>query len=269
MGSSTAPRTPARAARALAATSLVLAAWASPGARAVDGTAPQRAGVPPAVRPVDDAVCADCHPAETAGWRETGMARALEPLRPGELDGLEPVVEEATGLVYALEETASGPRLVETLPGSDPPHEASWPLRFAVGAGMLDRSYVLAAHGRWWFAPLEVVSERASRHGESTVRHAALSPPHAIEPGSRADLPITNECLACHTDRLPPERWPLNLAVEGEAWRPSGVTCCVFGWPRRTVGRSTPCSPTTSTARRPFKPTSTPRPPARPARWAR
>ncbi|HEX6886327.1 MAG TPA: mannose-1-phosphate guanylyltransferase/mannose-6-phosphate isomerase, partial [Planctomycetota bacterium] len=57
--------------------------------------------------------CADCHPGESAAYAESGMARALEPLRAGELAGLVPVREPSTGFTYAFEEGATGARVVE------------------------------------------------------------------------------------------------------------------------------------------------------------
>ena len=65
-----------------------------------------------ATDPGDD-VCADCHPSVVSSWATTGMARALDQLRPGELDGLVPVLEEPSGLTYALEEEGGRARIVE------------------------------------------------------------------------------------------------------------------------------------------------------------
>ena len=166
--------------------------------------------------------CADCHPSEVAAYARTGMARALEPLRPGELAGLAPVAESATGFAYAFEDGGAGARIVETFArapkdGAAPlPWRDSAPLAFAIGAGELDRSFVLQRAARLWLAPLEAV-------GPAGARRAALAPGHAMTPGTRFTLPVTPECLGCHTDAPPPRAWPLNLAPRD--WTPRGISC--------------------------------------------
>ncbi|HEX6885506.1 MAG TPA: hypothetical protein VF530_19190 [Planctomycetota bacterium] len=163
------------------------------------------------------AQCADCHPGESAAYAESGMARALEPLRAGELAGLAPVREPSTGFTYAFEEGAAGARVVEGFErAGQPPWRDSAPLAFAIGAGHLDRSYVVQRGGRLWLAPLEVL-------GHGPERHAALAPAHVITPGTRFTQPVTPECLGCHTDAPPPRDWPLNRVPE--EWEPRGISC--------------------------------------------
>jgi len=159
--------------------------------------------------------CAECHPAETAGYATSGMARALERVRPGELAGLLPVDEPASGFRYQFEGDGPDARLVETFPAR-PEHRDSARVAFAIGAGRLDRSYVLERGRRGWLAPLEVA-------GQGAARHAALAPGHAMQPGTRFTQPVTPECLACHTDSPPPRTWPLNALVAG--WEPRGISC--------------------------------------------
>ena len=168
-------------------------------------------------------LCADCHPAESAGWRETGMARALGPLTSGEIEelrALAPVLEEPTGLRYSFEGDGELARIVETREAKDggAPWRDSATLLFAIGAGELDRSFVAARNSRMWLAPLEVVSI------PDKEAHAALAPGHEISPGTRFSLPVTPECLACHTDSPPPRSWPLNL-VPGKGWQARGISC--------------------------------------------
>ncbi len=165
--------------------------------------------------------CADCHESIVASWRETGMARALGELRSGEFAGLAPVVEPQTGLAYSFEGSSERAHIVETLEISGrEPHRTSAPLAFAIGAGVKDRSYAALRHERLWFAPLEVVSALGEK-----PRHAALSPPHMMQSGLRFDAPLTPECLACHTDSLPPRDFPLNLMPEKSRWTPRGISC--------------------------------------------
>lgn len=191
---------------------LVLAAHGSAPARG-----PQQAGGA-ADRAALLAQCADCHPAESAAWATTGMARALEPLRPGELAGLAPVTEEPSHFTYAFEGDGPGARIAETHAGrpGEAPFRDSLPLAFAIGAGELDRSFAALRGRRLWLAPLEVVG-----HGDE--RHAALAPGHAMQPGTRFTLALTPECLGCHTDAPPPRDWPLNLQAKG--WVPRGISC--------------------------------------------
>ena len=169
------------------------------------------------------AQCADCHPAQSASYAQTGMARALEPLRAGELAGLAPVTEPGTGFFYSFEGDGAGARVIERYAAEEhssgasaAPLRDSAPIAFAIGAGALDRSYALLRAGRYWFAPLEVV-------GHGAERHAALAPGHAMQPGTRFTQALTPECLGCHTDAPPPGAWPLNLAPRG--WEPSGISC--------------------------------------------
>ena len=169
------------------------------------------------------ALCADCHPSESAGWRATGMARAFGPLSPGEsaeLEELAPLLEEPTGFRYSFEEDGELVRMVETRDAEEAgvPWRDSAALLFAIGAGELDRSFVAVRGSRMWLAPLEVLSIP----GEEP--HAALAPSHEITPGSRFSLPVTPECLACHTDQPPPRSWPLNL-VPGQGWSARGISC--------------------------------------------
>jgi predicted CXXCH cytochrome family protein len=168
-------------------------------------------------RPADGlgAACADCHGHLVEAWRTTAMARALGPLVPGELQGLGEVQDPGSPFAYRYQEEGGRPLLVETAAGG---HALSAPVAFAVGAGVLDRSYAVVQGRTLWFAPLEVLAARGAR-----PRRAALAPGNAIAPGSRASVPITPECLGCHTDAPPPASWPLNLLPEG--WTPRGISC--------------------------------------------
>src|SRR5262249_20222106 len=127
--------------------------------------------------------CLDCHADLTRAYRATGMARATDVVRKGELAGLAEVADSATGWSYL----PAGNAIAERWKGR-PLREL--PLGFAIGAGLMDRSYVAQVGDLDWFAPLENVR-----------RVAALAPGHSIRPGMRFTIPITQECLGCHTDR--------------------------------------------------------------------
>src|SRR5262245_26516420 len=82
------------------------------------------------------AQCPACHPAQCASYAETGMARALGPLHAGELAGLAPVEERASGFRYAFEGDGSGARISEAYEHAGrPPWRDAAALAFAVGAG--------------------------------------------------------------------------------------------------------------------------------------
>ena len=159
--------------------------------------------------------CVNCHTDLTHSYRATGMAQAVGPLRPGELAHLPAVADTNTGWSYQFEEERSGARIAENWKGT---RVRDAEISFAIGAGLMDRAYVARIGELQWFAPLEVVSTRS-------VRLPALAPGHSIRPGLRFTSPITEECLACHTDQLPPRAYPLNLRPVPGTWRPEGISC--------------------------------------------
>lgn len=165
--------------------------------------------------------CEGCHASETRAYRETGMARALGPIEPGELDGLAAVRDATTGFTYEFGADDGRAAIVETWRdprGVRPAARDVTPLAFAIGAGHFDRSYAARRGDLLSFAPLEVVRD-AQR-----ARRAVLSPGHAMQPGTRFTIPIAEECLRCHTTSLPPRDYPLNLAPPA-SWQPSGIDC--------------------------------------------
>ncbi|MBI5433766.1 MAG: hypothetical protein HZA52_13120 [Planctomycetes bacterium] len=169
------------------------------------------------------AACMDCHGELVEAWRASPMGRALRPLAAAELADLAPVADPRTGFRYALERRGERGFVVEEWLGPDgrsvaeARNEAE--LAFAIGAGVADTSYAALRGGRWWFAPLEVLSASAT-----APRHAVFAPGQMTKPGLRLDVAISDECLACHTDALPPERFPSNLAPSS-AWTPRGPDC--------------------------------------------
>ena len=161
--------------------------------------------------------CADCHQEIVESYARSGMARMLGPVDPAEFEGLQPTADVPAGLSYHYELDDNGaPRIVETrLDGS--PHRLEASIEYAIGAGEHDRAYVARIGSMEWFSPLEVISAEGGRH-------TALAPGHMAAPGERFKVSITPECLGCHTDQLPPKKFPLNLHL-GERWEPQGLTC--------------------------------------------
>lgn len=170
----------------------------------------------------DDA-CAECHAAIATSWAGTGMARALRPLDGIDFAGLASVRAGATGWRYRLEGAGAKARIVEDWVGpdgvlsADVHNEAR--LAFAIGAGVLDTSFAAERGGMLWFAPLELLSAHGGK-----PRRAALAPGHMQVGDLRLRGPITEECLACHTDRSLPRGFPLNRAP-GPDWTPAGISC--------------------------------------------
>jgi predicted CXXCH cytochrome family protein len=167
------------------------------------------------------AACVDCHADIVASYREGGMARALGPLDADEaqrLAALSAIEESASGFRYHFGVTQGEARVVESWIGSagEPFQTGSAPVRFAIGAGLFDRSYALARGGMIWFGPLEVMSG-------ADGPHAVLAPAHEQAPGVRFRHPVTGECLGCHTDRLPLQEYPAN--ADPRDFTPVGITC--------------------------------------------
>ncbi|MBI5433894.1 MAG: tetratricopeptide repeat protein [Planctomycetes bacterium] len=197
----------------------------------------------------DEARCADCHDEIVASYAKTGMARALRPIEDVDLSGLERVLEAPSRFHYHFEGAGADARIVEQWLGRDgqprPETRTEVPLRFAIGAGIFDTAFA-AEHGdAWWFAPLELISA----HGGAS-RHAQLSPKHMQRAGQRFTSPVPDDCLACHTERLPSRGYPQN-SVPTEPWTPRGIGCAgchLHGpehaeWRDAELGGRTPDSP--------------------------
>jgi len=168
--------------------------------------------------------CRSCHPIQVDGYRATGMARALGPLMPGELDDVLPALERSGEFAYRFESGGSSARIVESLVRQERGQEVrrdtdSSPILFAVGAGILDRSFVVRRGELMRFGPLEIVPDPAK-----SKPRAQISPGHAIQPGARWTVAIAEECLRCHTTNLPPRDYPYDLAPPAD-WQPSGIDC--------------------------------------------
>jgi predicted CXXCH cytochrome family protein len=147
------------------------------------------------------------------------MARSLQPTEAGELDGLGIVADGPSGFQYRFARTSDGSAHVlgETHTGA-PGYALGSEILFGIGSGERDRSYA-AVHGRGlWFAPLEVLTTARGRH-------AVLAPGAMMRPGMRLSLPITPECLGCHTDAPPPRVFPLNLRPSPGDWQARGISC--------------------------------------------
>ena len=167
------------------------------------------------------ATCLDCHQDVVRSYRETGMARALQPLGKRDLallPSLEPVAEPHSEFRYHFEVEGVAARIVESRASQGSPVRlGDAELRFAIGAGLWDRSFAAARDGQLWLAPLEVLTREDGEH------RSVLAPAHEHSPGSRFQVPIRRTCLRCHTDRLPELEFPPNR--EPRDWTPRGISC--------------------------------------------
>lgn len=162
-------------------------------------------------------LCIDCHEDIVTSYAESAMARALGPVTPAELEGLAGLdgVPSPAGFIYGIFPTPNGEAFVlgETRP---PNHAMGAELLFGIGAGVRDRSLAVQHGSSMYFAPLEVLTTPEGRE-------LALAPGEMIAPGQRLTVPITPECLACHTDAPPPLDYPLHLRPAELAVR--GISC--------------------------------------------
>ncbi|MCB9916367.1 MAG: tetratricopeptide repeat protein [Planctomycetes bacterium] len=168
--------------------------------------------------------CVDCHGAVVERYARSGMARALGPVRAADVAGLGRVSDDEAGLAYRFDATGKRPRLVESWKVGE--GEARYTVQlasdllFRVGAGHQDRSFAALRGRTMRFAPVEVLS------AADGAAHAALAPGAMMRSGTRWQVPITVECLACHTGALPPLDYPHHLAPP-PAWSPRGIGCDV------------------------------------------
>lgn len=178
---------------------------------------------PPSIQGAEQ--CMDCHEEIVQQWSQTGMARTLGPVllggegEPGELDGVLGATDSVSGFQYHFAKTPDHSSYVLGETHRDNPGFAlGYEVLFGIGSSELDRSYAVAHGKQMWFAPMEVLTEAGGRHG-------VLSPGAAIARGSRLGVPLTAECLGCHTDSLPPAGFPLNTIPSKSEWSPRGISC--------------------------------------------
>lgn len=167
----------------------------------------------------DESRCAECHPAIVETYARHGMARALSPLTPAFAKAFSGAVldDPASGMRFGLTEREGRLIFTESAPGPTAigPHHLEREVVGIVGAGHLDRSFVLGHAERLFFAP----AEWATGHG------LVLAPHQELQPSSRLGFALARECIDCHTDPPPADAFPRHLA-RGVEFRGIGCSGC-------------------------------------------
>ncbi len=178
-----------------------------------------RAALPLSALPEAEA-CAPCHASIVQKWLQHGMADALGPLVPARvparLDGAWHAHTQSGARYRAESAERGGWRLAQewsiAAPGL-PPARREMPLRWRIGAGVQDMSFVAVEQGRWFFAPLEFLNARGWVPAPFQLTHGG---------GAGLDFRVTAECLGCHTDAPPPRAFPAHALGEFPA---RGISC--------------------------------------------
>ncbi len=161
-------------------------------------------------------VCADCHPDETDGFRETGMGRALyRPQGATVIEDFDPeaatVKHPLTGVTYRAYVDDEGRWWQEeTFEGTE--HRFRVEAKYIVGSGNHTRSYIGELEGELVELPLTWYSHRKiwdMSPGYETANHYGF------------ERPIKPQCIFCHNDLSP--------SVDGTMSRyarfAEGITC--------------------------------------------
>lgn len=168
---------------------------------------------------VEEPACVDCHPAIAASYAKHGMARALAPMTPEFAKALsgQGLDDPDSGMRFEFLQQNGRLAFIEHGPGPAAfgPHRLEREVVAMVGAGLMDRSFVLRHADRLFFAPVEW----ATGHGLVEAPHQEL------QPSSRLGFALARDCLECHTDPAPADAFPRHLA-QGVEWRGIGCSGC-------------------------------------------
>jgi len=159
-----------------------------------------------------DRVCAECHASQVNKFKTHGMADALAGINaqrmPAQLSD-EFVENEYSGMRYNIGATGDWQLNAQHIAsGSD----LSVPINLRIGAGVADMSFVLNNNGRWFFSPIEFVTQ-----------HGWRPAPHEWQSTAGLDaVPITAQCLMCHSSSQLPDVHPLNNLQD---FQPAPIGC--------------------------------------------
>jgi Tfp pilus assembly protein PilF len=142
---------------------------------------------------VGDSACASCHEKETAAYRQHAMSRSFHrwsAATRGEKPLATPLVHDATGLSYTVDEVAGQLYQVERLTGPDGKrlHELKRRIDYVTGSGNVAFTYFTEENGRLFQLPLTWYRE----HGWD------FSPGYKVG-NARFDRVMPDRCIACHS----------------------------------------------------------------------
>ena len=167
--------------------------------------------------------CVTCHAPIVEAYRGHGMSRSV-----GRPDAITPgtVANPASGVRYTINTIGGNPSLTASMPDGGTRRQR---IVGRIGAGIFDASWVgteidsagRTDTGRLFFAPVETITGSGLR----------LSPFELHERSPGLDMPLTGDCLTCHTldrpagasTRFPPHQ---HGADAFDSLRPLGCSAC-------------------------------------------
>jgi len=164
---------------------------------------------------VGDSACASCHAPQTGAYRQHAMSQTFHQWTAAtrvEKPLAAPIVHDATGFAYSIDEAGGQLYQTEFLTGPDGKrlHELKRRMDYVTGSGNVARTYFTAENGRLFQLPLTWYSE----HGWD------FSPGYRVS-NARFDRVMPDRCIACHSSY--PK--PLPFAEGKYADVRSGIGC--------------------------------------------
>jgi Tfp pilus assembly protein PilF len=140
-----------------------------------------------------DSACVSCHATEASAYEQHNMSRSFHRWTAAtrvESPTTTPLVHDATGFAYAVEDSAGQLFQVELLTGPDGKrlHELRRRMDWVTGSGNVARTYFTSENGRLFQLPLTWYRE----HGWD------FSPGYRVS-NARFDRVMPDRCVACHS----------------------------------------------------------------------
>ena len=142
---------------------------------------------------VGDSACVSCHATEATAYDQHGMSRSFHQWTAAtrvESPLATPLVHDASGFAYTVEESGGQLYQIEFLTGPDGKrlHELRRRIDYVTGSGNVARTYFTAENGRLFQLPLTWYRE----HGWD------FSPGYRVS-NARFDREMPDRCIACHS----------------------------------------------------------------------
>jgi predicted CXXCH cytochrome family protein len=164
---------------------------------------------------VEDRVCAECHASQVNKFKTHGMADALASLDPQRIPARlsnEFIENNYSGMRYNIGANNNWQLTAQHMASGS---SLSVPINLRIGAGVAAMSFVINNNGRWFFSPLEYFTKQGWRPA-----------PHEWHSSGGLDaVPITAQCLQCHTSSTLPDVHPLNNLQDFQPQPIGCVTC--------------------------------------------